>query len=413
MAITSGRFDRRFAFVGGLIVFALVGVVVLLALARVQKGSASAAVSSDLFHLPAVLVLAITGGLIVARRPNNRIGVGLCLAALAAALLGAAKAYVQFGLLTPGSLPLVDVAAWVYSWLWVWVLVPPITLLLLVCPDGRLPSRRWWPAVAIDLVALLLLSVSQMLKAGPFEDFPGILNPFGWAAIDPLLVTSNWVGFLLLPPAIAISVAALIGRFRRSHGSERQQLKWLAYAAVGALLLYVFSWAIALATPLDVWGFSTVLAICLFPVATCIAILRHNLYDIDRLINRTLVYGLLSAGLAILYFVLVVGFQNVFRPLGEDSDLAVALTTLILAAVFLPARRHVQRAVDRRFNRRLFNASVAIDSFGSRLRTDIDLESLGDEVFAVVRITMEPAKISLWMRASDRVKPTRSPAQWR
>jgi hypothetical protein len=396
----SQSLSRRFAVLNGLVVVALVSIVAVFSLLSLDRGRMEPKLAANLLYAPLMLLLALIGGLIVSHRPNHRIGVGMCLVATTASLLGVAEAYVEYDLFVqPHALPFTDIAAWFYSWLWIWVLMPPITILLLVCPDGQLPSRRWRPALIFQVAALLLLTVSQAFHAGPFEDFPTITNPFGVEAIDPLLEAANALGFLLLLPAIAVAVFALIGRFRRSHGVERQQLKWFAFAAAGALGVFIISWGISLASDSDaVWDYSTVLAVSLFPIATGIAILRHNLYDIDRVINRALVYAVLTAGLALTYFGLVVGLETLLQPVSGGSDLAIVVTTLVVAALFLPARQRVQDAIDRRFNRRAYDAARTIDAFSARLRQEIDLDTLRYELLAVVDETMQPAKASLWLR---------------
>jgi hypothetical protein len=299
----------------------------------------------------------------------------------------------------PGIFPAVDVSAWIGTWLWVWVFIPPVTLLLLVAPDGRLPSPRWRPALLLNFAVFFLLSISQAFHAGPIEGYPSIINPLGLEPIDPILEVANMFGFILLTAAIATSAAALILRFRRSHGIERQQLKWFAIAGAGALSLFLISWAISLNSESDeIWDYSTTIAVALFPLATGIAILRHNLYDIDRIINRTLVYAVLTAGLGATYFGLIVGLQEALSTVSGGSDLAIVVTTLVVAALFLPAQRRVQEAVDRRFNRRTYNAARTIEVFSARLRQEIDLDTLRYELLAVVDETMQPATASVWLR---------------
>jgi hypothetical protein len=351
MAGLNLNLGKRFAIVSGLVVLVLVSVGGVLTALSVEDGRPEPRLSGDLIYVPLILLLAMVGGLIVFHRPGNRIGAALCLVGLLAAVLGAIDAYVKYDLyVEPGALPAINHAAWLGSWLWVFVLVPPITLLLLIAPDGRLPSPRWRPVLLLDLVVFLLLAIPQAFHSGPFEDFPTIENPLGLEAIDPLLDVMLWLGFLLLTVAIAASGAALFRRFGRSNGIERQQLKWLASAAAGAIGIFVISWMIGLASDFDVWSYSPVIATALLPLATGIAILRHNLYDIDRIINRTLVYVPLTAILAGIFVAVTGLIRTVFTDLTEaGSDAAIAFSTLAVVAVLTPVKNYLQAFVDSRF----------------------------------------------------------------
>jgi hypothetical protein len=179
-------------------------------------------------------------------------------------------------------------------------------------------------------------------------------------------------------------------------------LKWFAAAAVAAILSFVVSWIISLPTDSDVvWDFSTYFAVGIVLLATVISVLRYRLYDIDRIISRTLSYGLLTATLAALYAGLVVALEALLQPVSGGSDLSIVLTTLVVAALFLPARRRVQRLVDRRFNRHTYDAQRTIDDFSARLREEVELDTLRYELLAVVAETMQPAHASLWLRADS------------
>jgi hypothetical protein len=274
------------------------------------------------------------------------------------------------------------------------------TLLLLLFPDGRLPSPGWrWLALlsGASIASIYFLSLFSSEPWGwgrPDYDNPlAIGSASGYEAV---LVAVSLPGFF----CVAASVAALIRRYQRSTGMERLQLKWLV--AAGALAVCVWPTTILL---IEFHGISegaaTAIAVgvfLLFPTAIGLAVLRYRLYDIDRLINRTLVYGFLTAGLATTYFLFVVGLQSLLRSVNGGSDLAIVITTLVIAALFLPARRRVQDAVDRRFNRRSYDAARTIDAFSARLRQQIDFDTLRYELLAVVDETMQPEKASLWLR---------------
>jgi hypothetical protein len=346
----SPKAGRRFAIANGLVVVVLVCMVGMFAALSLDDGRIESKIVSNLFYIPLMLLLAVVGGLIVAHRPNNRIGLGMCLVASLASLLGITEAYVEYDLYEDSrALPAADLAAWLVNWLWVWVLLTPITFLFLLAPDGHLPAPRWRWALRFDLLTMAILTLTQMFHAGPFEDFPTIENPLGIGAIDPVLEALTFLGFILLLPAIGLSGAGLVMRFRSSEGREHLQLKWLAAAAVGALLIFAASWPISIFGP-EVWGFSTVAATALLPLAIGIAILRHNLYGIDRIINKTLVYVPLTAILAGLFVAVTGLIRAVFTDLTDaGSDAATALSTLAVVAVLTPAKNYLQAFVDSHF----------------------------------------------------------------
>jgi hypothetical protein len=295
-------------------------------------------------------------------------------------------------------------ALWLGSWTW---LVPGSVVLFafLLFPDGRLPSPRW-RAVAGLYVLVSCLSVAQFaLAPGPLvgtgtQGLPPVTNPFGVEAVAGL---SGPVGAVSLPLAVFTGLtpfAALFVRYRRTEEEEgRQQIKWVAYAVVlltGAII------AVSIWPALD----GTVAGLLLFlvgflsiPTAIGIAILRHRLYDIDLLVNRTLVYAVLTAALALVYFGGVASLQFVLRPLaGGESQLAVVASTLVIAALFSPLRRRIQSFIDRRFYRKKYDAKETLADFSARLRDETDLEALSGDLVEVVQETMEPEHASLWLR---------------
>jgi hypothetical protein len=343
----------------------------------------------------------ILGGLVASRRPENLYGwlwLGL---GLSGALLQLAGSYSAYALVAePDSLPAPRTVGHVLGvgWGMAFIVLP---YLLLLFPTGRLPSRRWRPVAWTALVAgavLLVIGLFTPGKSGigPFE------NPLGVGGIvgGVLIVISAAVVFVLFV-TIILSALSLVFRYRRAGGIERQQIKWFAYAAVlfgGSL---VFSGFLGEDLP-GVWDalFETVTFVPLY-VAVGVAILRYRLYEIDTLINRTLVYGSLSALLALVYFGGVATTQAIFRALtGQEQQpqLAIVVSTLVIAALFNPLRRRIQAFIDRRFYRRKYDAAKALAAFSARLRDETDLEQLTDELLAVLRDTIQPAHASVWLR---------------
>jgi hypothetical protein len=341
------------------------------------------------------------GAVIVPRMPpGNLIGWLFCAIGLLWAVIHFSGEYAIYALLAaPGSLPAGEVASWVYCWLW----VPDFGLIVflgLVFPNGRLPSARWrWFA---RLSALLTLVGAVLAAFSPGRIVLGlssIRNPLG---IDSLPNAYKPVQALMLV-LIGVAAASLLVRRLYARGLERQQIKWFTYATAvatsGALLKYIIS------EPLDlVWiswvGQALVLiGLAGIPIAMGIAITRYRLYEIDTLINRTLVYGALTATLVALYFVGIVVLQRVFVLLtGQHSTLAVVASTLLIAALFTPLRRSIQGFIDMRFYRRKYDTRKTLQTFSAQLRNETDLDALSDDLVGVVRETMQPAHVSLWLR---------------
>jgi hypothetical protein len=265
--------------------------------------------------------------------------------------------------------------------------------LMLLFPTGRLPSPRWRPFAWIAGTVVVVSWVVTALKPGPVESFPSVRNPFGVEAVAVLGILDAVGGWTALACFVA-AILSLILRFYRSRGEERLQLKWFAYAATLGFLAILFGGEARISGTL-VW---TVAPLSL-PISAGIAILRYRLYEIDLLINRTLVYGSLTAALALVYLGGVVSLQYAFRALtGSESQLAVVVSTLAIAALFVPLRRGVQGFVDRLFYRRKYDAAKTLESYASKLRDETDLDRLGDELVSVVRGTVQPEHASLWLR---------------
>jgi len=343
----------------------------------------------------------VVGVLVVAHRPGNAIGWLFSAAALLAVTAQLAGQYAIYAYVNrPGSLPGATLALWYGSWPWFVVLALTLIFTPLLFPTGRLLSPRWrpvaWLTAAVTVVATALTALPPELRLGTHPDRV-VANPIGVAAVGSLL-KSPAVPVLLVVLVVLAAAAfgSLVLRFRRSRGEERQQLKWFTYAGALVPLSLVGD---ALPAPVD--GLVGALPLVFLPVATGIAILRHRLYDIDRLINRTLVYGLLTALLAGVYGVVVLLGGQLFGRVGEQTpSWAVTGATLAAAALFQPARRRIQAVVDRRFNRRRYNAARTIEAFSGRLREQVDLDTLSTELLAVVDQTVQPTRALLWLRPS-------------
>ena len=344
---------------------------------------------SIVWYLP----FSTVGAIIAARRPANPLGWLLLAIGLTLGMNDFTHYYADYTLFhRPGALPGGLAVGWVSIWNWA-IIYPLLPFVFLLFPDGRLPSRRWRPlAWTAGLWGGLVLLITPF-RAGPMEYFPTIRNPVGILALSETVWETLALVYL---PLLLLAAASLLVRFRRAREDERRQLKWVAFGAV-------FFGVVALLGPTLLVGpiqaVLEVLAALVFSGAIAIAILKYRLYEIDRLINRTLVYGLLTALLATVYAGLVLGLGQGFGGLGaEPPSWAVAGATLAVAALFQPARRHIQAAVDRRFNRRRYNAAKTIETFAARLREEVDLDTLTAELLAVVDQTMEPTKTSLWLR---------------
>ena len=357
-----------------------------------------------LAFIVAALAFATTGALVASRVRANAIGWIFCLMGFLIGVGNLAYQYADYALyVSPGSLPGGATAAVLQNL----GLTPTFGLLglaLLLFPDGRLPSRRWLPALSIALLGSTLVGAGYALRPGALDEpFETVTNPFGIGTLE-LMDTLSGLGWLLMSASVALAAAAMIVRLRRSRGNERQQLKWirLAAAGAGAVILVNFTTFPLENAEIDQVRLVVVgLAFAGFPVAAGTAILRYRLYDIDVVINRTLVYGALTATLLASYLGLVLMLQLALSPLTEQSDLAIAGSTLAVAALFRPARRRIQELVDRRFYRRRYDAARTLEAFGARLRDEVELESLNADLRGVVAETMQPASVSLWLR-----KPT-------
>jgi hypothetical protein len=342
---------------------------------------------------------AVVGALLVAKRPTNLIGWIMATVALMVAIFPAGGAYAAYVMATRGQPDALAVfGAWTQNWYWYLLLALALIYLPLLFPDGRLPSRRWLPVAVVPgigtLGTVVLGALADTLEGTGYE----IENPIG---IEGLAFVEDLPVFGVLNVLLSVGffgvVASVVVRFRRSQGIERQQMKWFVYAAALPLVLAAVEGLLPEIVSNVLFG----VVLMALPTAIGVAVLRYRLYDIDVVINRTLVYGSLTASLALGYFGGVATTQATFRALtGQEQQpqLAVVVSTLVIAALFNPLRRRIQGFIDRRFYRRKYDARKTLEAFSAKLRDQTDLNALNEELLAVVRETMQPAHASLWLR---------------
>ena len=348
------------------------------------------------FEAVGFTAFAAIGALVASRQPRNPIGWLLAAAPLGLAVGVLCERLAWHDLLEERSLSeFAELMLWIPSWSWVLTVVPIFAGVPLLFPSGRPLTRRWRPLGWMALAGGCALAIGYAFAPGEMESYAGVENPLGAGeAVEAL----GLVGFWLVVVATLGGVISLAVRFRRSQGVVRQQIKWVWAAAALLLLSFVASGIVDSAFSEDASWPILLTGLLGVPAAVATAILRHRLYDIDVVVNRTLVYGSLTATLALAYLACVLILQLALRPLTEQSSLAIAGSTLAVATLFGPARRRIQAIVDRRFYRRKYDAARTLEGFSSRLRDEVDLESLTAELRATLQETMQPAHVSLWLR---------------
>jgi hypothetical protein len=368
------------------------------------------------------LAFPTVGALVASRRPENPIGWIFCGAGLLYGVQAFASGYADYAL--PGG----ELMAWISGWIGVPVLPLAGALLVLLFPNGKLLSRNWQPVVWMAVCGSAMLALGAALGPGYLSFQPTFDNPLGLGGAIGKLVPSESsplfdqpslakstdtkinagvveifvrIGFFFVLVSWLFAVAAMITRTDQARGAERQQLKWFVYT-VALLVVGFLAALLGFGQHSVAWNMG-IAAFDFLPIAAGIAILRYRLYDIDVVINRTLVYGVLTAALALVYVGSIVLLQGLFRALtGENSQLAVVASTLAIAALFVPLRRRVQAFIDRRFYRRKYDVAETLQAFNIRLRDDVDLDSVADDLVGVVKETMQPAHVSLWLRQPER-----------
>lgn len=401
---------RRFAW--GLCLFS---VVLMTILAALSLANGSGAISSEwgspynlLAYLASSLATPIVGALVASRRPENAVG-WLCLAiGTAIAASGLSTQYGIYSLSTsPGSLPWGPEVAWFGNWSWILYVVPIGVFLVLLFPDGHVPSRGWRVVLWAGGLSMAAGGLAEALNPGPLDIASnGVKNPFGVDNAQSLFAVLD-ATTAILPLCFLAAGASMVVRFRRSRGEERQQLKWFVYAAVMLAAVFAVEMTIVVATGVTARGLGqqviedlVTLGLGGPPIAAGIAILRYRLYDIDVIVNRTLVYATLTATLALVYMAGVVGIGGLIREFtGQQSNnLVVAASTLAVAALFRPARARIQGLIDRLFYRSKYDAERTLEEFSTRLRDEVALDALTSDLLITVSDTMRPAHVSLWLR---------------
>jgi hypothetical protein len=342
---------------------------------------------------------AVVGSLLVVKRPTNLIGWIMAIISLMVGIFHTGDTYAAYVVVTRGQPDALAVAgAWIGSWYWYLLLALILVYLPLLFPDGHLLSRRWLPvAVLMGIGTLGVVVLGALADTLSVNEAPGykIDNPIGiegLAYVEDLPVFGVLGGLLFI--GVIGAVASVVVRFRRSRGAEREQMKWFVCAVVPMLVIPIGDYLPGIIGSVAFAG-----ALIALPTAIGIAVLKYRLYDIDVVINRTLVYGSLTAMLVALYFGGIVVLQRVFVILtGQQSTLAVVASTLAIAALFVPLRRRIQSFIDRRFYRRKYDARKTLETFSLKLRDETDLEALNNDLVGVVRETMQPAHVSLWLR---------------
>jgi hypothetical protein len=345
------------------------------------------------------------GAIVASRRSENLVGWLLGLYGLAQSISHFSAQYAIYALLAqPASFPAGEAMAWVSSWL-LPIIIGFSVFFILLFPTGRLPSRRWRWVTWLTVAFILVGAISGAFSSGPVDGLGPIRNPLGiegFSNVYNSLLFTMWATFLLVAAASSVFM-----RLRGAIGVERQQIKWFAYAAAATVMGLVLAYVIPEVIDVPPWferiGYAILLSLIpAIPISIGIAILRYRLYDIDLIINRTLVYGTLTAILAGVYFGVVTVTQTLLSTVtGQERlpQLVVVASTLLIAALFSPMRRQIQSFIDRRFYRRKYDARKTLEAFSAKLRNDSDLDALSDDLVGAVKETMQPAHVSLWLRS--------------
>jgi hypothetical protein len=387
------------------LVVVLVGARIWIALGYGVTSLEESSFAESIVLLLAFAMYLVMGLLIVARRPENRLGWVLTAIGLltCAGVLSESYALLALADRPEASLPGAVFAAWIHNWYWFPLLVLMILFVPMLFPDGRPASPRWnwlYRSAAVMLVVITFLGWAKPTLTDGSLDAPRYVvdNPIGISALGD--IEESLVGTVAFAVVLGLAVCAIVSlvlRFRRSRGIERQQMKMFVFAGALTVALPVID-AVGLSRFLPESNALFAIAISLPPLAVGVAVLRYRLYEIDRLISRTLTYALLTAVLLALYLAAVTALTAVTAPITKESPVAVAAATLLAAAAFGPARRRIQRIVDRRFNRGSYDAARTLEQFRAHLRDELDLESISTSVQTAMNGTVEPARSLVWLR---------------
>jgi hypothetical protein len=372
-----------------------------------QVKNAPAELLSDLFNALVLLAFASVGSLIASRRPENPIGWLFCVSTLLWALGNALQEYTTYALVTvPGSLPAGALLGVIGHWIGGIGFFLMLTFLLLLFPNGHLPSPRWRFLAWLIAVLLAVHSITFLLSPYPYANsgidlrLAAVRNPLGIGPANDLFDQLGGTLPLTLFPTILACIVSVFLRFRRARGVERQQLKWFTYGLTISVLMLIIILTLVFTTANGGGAFFYLAVVCI-PISAGIAMLRYRLYDIDVLINRTLIYGILSAMLALAYAISILILQYLLSGFTEGSQLAIVGSTLVIAVLFQPLRRRIQRIIDRRFYRSKYDAARTLSAFSAKLRSEVDLQQLSEHLLTVVEETMQPTHVSLWLRPSE------------
>jgi len=342
------------------------------------------------------MIFSSMGLLISSFHRENRIGQLFLFGGFVGGLQVFTEEYATYALLfKPGSLPFAQFVAWVQNFIWIPGAIPIWLFTILLFPSGELPSPRWKPLAWTAILAIVGLSFAIAFTPGELQNLPTIQNPAGLVQWSDELNLLTYGCYFLIMVIVLAGVISLFRRLRQSQNIERQQLKWFSYAAALLGLTIPFGFT---GNP---WSeLMIIIATCAIPLSVAIAILRYRLWDIDILIRRTLIYGLLTAILALIYFAGIVILQFALRALTgqQQSEIITVLSTLAIGALFAPVRRRVQNAIDRAFYRKKYDAARVIAQFAQTARDEVELSKLSERLVGVVRETMQPASVSLWLR---------------
>jgi len=346
-----------------------------------------------------IVSFGLLGALILTRQPTNRYGwlmSGIAFVHVLGYFAAGLAGYLLYRDASPA--PGGVVVAWFFVWSAAIHYVPSTTFVFLLFPDGRLPSQRWRPLAVLTLISLLAAPLGVATLEGPLAVFSAFTNPFGVPGPVPLALVG--IGTILGAICAVGSVASLLARYRSASAIEKQQLKWILYGGAASLVVAVA--VLGLGIPITSAATYLSVATVVLAAAAGVAILRYHLFDIDLLINRTLVYGITTTGIAAAFLVGIVVLQALARPFTGGSEIAVAGSTLASLGLVGPVRRWAQGGVDRRFYRARFDSARTVDEFAVRLRDEVDLDAVRRDLLATVALTMQPTHTSVWLRVPTR-----------